>query len=272
MHGFTQGVITGISGGDFYQGFWSAAVSSVVSSAVQLSGPSFLGGGEWDFYASKDFQTVLFGTVSGGLSAELTGGNFWQGAATGLTVSGLNHVAHRENAPDNGYERDGNGGYRKINNNGGDETDYLYENGQIVESRKVVQTAHEMERRTYGIKPPDSYNLIDPTGDIVYGIFGGGLELKAGWGLLKFGTTRVLKSAVGERVALGASKFTLKSSVYFKGLLNGNHSINIFGIKSLPTLYGSASGWATFFGRNTPVLGGIIMFDGGRRMYNSVFK
>jgi len=33
--------------------------------------------------------------LSGGLSAELTGGNFWQGAATGLTVSELNHVAHK---------------------------------------------------------------------------------------------------------------------------------------------------------------------------------
>jgi len=38
---------------------------------------------------------MFFGTVSGGLSAELTGGNFWQGAATGLVVSGLNHVAHK---------------------------------------------------------------------------------------------------------------------------------------------------------------------------------
>lgn len=41
---------------------------------------------------------MFFGTVSGGLSAELTGGNFWEGAATGLTVSGLNHVAHRSDA------------------------------------------------------------------------------------------------------------------------------------------------------------------------------
>lgn len=40
-------------------------------------------------------QFLSFSTVSGGLSAELTGGNFWQGAATGLMVSGLNHVAHR---------------------------------------------------------------------------------------------------------------------------------------------------------------------------------
>lgn len=39
-----------------------------------------------------DVSTMFFGTVSGGLSAKLTGGNFWQGAATGLTVSALNHV------------------------------------------------------------------------------------------------------------------------------------------------------------------------------------
>lgn len=38
---------------------------------------------------------MFFGTLSGGLSAELTGGNFWQGAATGLTVSALNHVTHK---------------------------------------------------------------------------------------------------------------------------------------------------------------------------------
>ena len=38
---------------------------------------------------------MFFGTESGGLSAKLTNGNFWQGAATGLTVSALNHVAHK---------------------------------------------------------------------------------------------------------------------------------------------------------------------------------
>jgi len=38
---------------------------------------------------------LLSGTIAGGLGAELTGGNFWQGAATGLMVSGLNHFAHQ---------------------------------------------------------------------------------------------------------------------------------------------------------------------------------
>lgn len=41
-----------------------------------------------------DLGMIAFGTVSGGAGAELTGGNFWQGAATGLVVSGLNHYVH----------------------------------------------------------------------------------------------------------------------------------------------------------------------------------
>ena len=35
-----------------------------------------------------------FGAVTGGLSAKFTGGDFWQGAATGLMVTGLNHMRH----------------------------------------------------------------------------------------------------------------------------------------------------------------------------------
>lgn len=79
---------------------------------------------------NDDAATLLFGTVSGGLSAELTGGNFWQGAATGLVVSGLNHVAHkiqersyiksmRQSISDGGYDPDAevvNNGYDDISN------------------------------------------------------------------------------------------------------------------------------------------------------------
>ena len=43
--------------------------------------------GEWKGiggnFVYKGIVTILFGTVSGGLGAELSGGNFWQGAATG---------------------------------------------------------------------------------------------------------------------------------------------------------------------------------------------
>ena len=35
---------------------------------------------------------IAFGTIMGGAGAALTGGNFWNGAVTGLVVSGLNHA------------------------------------------------------------------------------------------------------------------------------------------------------------------------------------
>ena len=44
---------------------------------------------------ASDISTMLFGSASGGLSSKLMGGNFWQGAATGLTVSALNHTMHK---------------------------------------------------------------------------------------------------------------------------------------------------------------------------------
>lgn len=46
-------------------------------------------------FAESGVGMVTFGTVAGGAGAALTGGNFWQGAATGLVVSGLNHFAHQ---------------------------------------------------------------------------------------------------------------------------------------------------------------------------------
>jgi hypothetical protein len=42
---------------------------------------------------------IAFGTVAGGAGAALTGGNFWQGAVTGLVVSGLNHAMHPMDGP-----------------------------------------------------------------------------------------------------------------------------------------------------------------------------
>ena len=35
----------------------------------------------------------------GGVGSSLTGGNFWQGAVTGVFVSGLNHAMHNGIAP-----------------------------------------------------------------------------------------------------------------------------------------------------------------------------
>lgn len=193
MHGITQGAIAGVSGGSFWQGFVAGPVSSTVSSifmgvnhAANLSA------------TAGDVSTMFFGSVSGGLSAELTGGNFWEGAATGLTVSGLNHVAHRL-SPDNGYRPDGNGGYEQVDTNGGDIIDYLYdENGNIVDRTLVYTLRYRSESpfagetRTYGYRgipeyssvPQGGHALIDVGGDITFTL-AGGTGIKAGISGLK---------------------------------------------------------------------------------------
>lgn len=43
---------------------------------------------------------VAFGALSGGVGAELSGGNFWQGAVTGGIVAGLNHAMHKMGGED----------------------------------------------------------------------------------------------------------------------------------------------------------------------------
>lgn len=45
-------------------------------------------------FAGSTIGMVSFGALSGGLGAELSGGNFWQGAVTGGIVAGLNHALH----------------------------------------------------------------------------------------------------------------------------------------------------------------------------------
>ena len=43
---------------------------------------------------NSNFGTIAFGTVMGGAGSRLGGGNFWQGAVTGLIVSMMNHTMH----------------------------------------------------------------------------------------------------------------------------------------------------------------------------------
>jgi RHS repeat-associated protein len=85
MHGIAQGFIQGVSGGDSRQSFVAAAVSSIAAGGYSAALPNFSG---------KLIGEVLFGTFAGGATARLTGGNFWEGAITGLIVSWLNHGGH----------------------------------------------------------------------------------------------------------------------------------------------------------------------------------
>lgn len=106
-HGTFQGGMSEAQGGKFITGFASGSLSSIASSAFSggynhsgidaqgnMINPQQAWGGAGSF-AQNPVGMVAFGTVMGGAGASLSGGNFWQGAATGLVVSGLNHVAHK---------------------------------------------------------------------------------------------------------------------------------------------------------------------------------
>lgn len=96
-HGTFQGGMTAISGGKFWSGFAAGALSSIASSAFSFDGNGSAEGGlGWaSSVRGSDAGMIAFSTVVGGASAKLTGGNFWQGAVTGLVVSGLNHAMHK---------------------------------------------------------------------------------------------------------------------------------------------------------------------------------
>ena len=95
-HGTSQSLLAGVQGGDMLQSFVSGALSSIVSSA--WAGGDLTENRHWKGvggnFARKDIGILVFGTAAGAGGAALTKGNIWQGAAIGLVVSGLNHLAH----------------------------------------------------------------------------------------------------------------------------------------------------------------------------------
>jgi hypothetical protein len=95
-HGVVQGAIAGIQGGDFGQAFVTASLTSFAGS---LFGADFNGSAEGSGFAGE-FRTgiagqSLFGAASGGLINHFQGGNFWEGAAMGLTIGLLNHSMNK---------------------------------------------------------------------------------------------------------------------------------------------------------------------------------
>ena len=81
-HAISQGVLGLMQGGDF------------VSSAVAGFAGSLGASGWTGVIGTSGGAMIAFGALSGGIGAELTGGNFWQGALIGGVVAGLNHAMH----------------------------------------------------------------------------------------------------------------------------------------------------------------------------------
>jgi RHS repeat-associated protein len=164
-HGISGGLMSSIQGDNFNSGFMSGVFGSVGGSISQfLVGNSFSG-------------NLISGAILGGSSSQLFGGNFWIGAFNGISSSVFNHFEH---APDNGYEPDGKGGWKKINDLGGDLVDVAYDSDGNILGWKFVQkerATNELDRpvRTYSYKKTSGGAVIDPTGEIVYMYIGVGL-------------------------------------------------------------------------------------------------
>ncbi|MBQ7194674.1 MAG: hypothetical protein IJS07_03460, partial [Bacteroidales bacterium] len=90
LHGYSNGLISYHSGGDFLQGFAAGALGSVAGSAFMMYGGSL---------AASPIGTYAFSGLAGGTGAALTGGNFWKGAATGVMSAGLNHLSQLAQRP-----------------------------------------------------------------------------------------------------------------------------------------------------------------------------
>ncbi|AZI21442.1 RHS repeat-associated core domain-containing protein [Chryseobacterium taklimakanense] len=140
VHAITQGVLSVFQGGNFLTGAIGGAFGSWAASGFGAVAKDF---------ANKGVGQILFGAVAGGVGTKLTGGNFWEGVLIGGIVAGLNHAMHSgDMEPDNGYDKNGN----KINDNGGDTTDYVYENGKIVSSTSVKTSYSQGGELSYSLE------------------------------------------------------------------------------------------------------------------------
>jgi hypothetical protein len=99
-HGVSQGVLSVMQGSDFLSG----AAAGFLGSLGATGWSSVLG--------TSGGAMIAFGALAGGVGAELTGGNFWQGAITGGIVAGLNHAMHSRGRTD---ERDNPPGKKNAN-------------------------------------------------------------------------------------------------------------------------------------------------------------
>lgn len=90
-HAISQGVMSLMQGDSFMSGAAAGLLGSL--------GAAGWGAAVGNKFASSAVGQIAFGALSGGVGAELTGGNFWQGALIGGMVAGLHHAMHRPNNP-----------------------------------------------------------------------------------------------------------------------------------------------------------------------------
>ncbi len=88
VHALSQGVLSVMRGESFVNGFGTALLASVAAGyGLKLGGSE-----QW----SRALGATVSGAIGGGVGSVLTGGNFWQGAATGAIIGFFNESMHDE--------------------------------------------------------------------------------------------------------------------------------------------------------------------------------
>ena len=78
--------------------FWQGGTDTTAGprgTRISVKGTGFGGIGA----GTGAIGTLAFGAIAGGAGSALGGGNFWQGAVTGLIVAGFNHLMHDGDPP-----------------------------------------------------------------------------------------------------------------------------------------------------------------------------
>ena len=92
VHALSQGVLSVMRGESFVNGFGTALLASVAAGyGLKLGGSE-----QW----SRVLGATVSGAIGGGVGSVLTGGNFWQGAATGAIIGFFNESMHDEGPGD----------------------------------------------------------------------------------------------------------------------------------------------------------------------------
>jgi len=91
-HAVSQGILAVVQGDSFLSaaagGFFGSLGAKAWGGAMKNLG--------YEKFAQSTIGTVAFGALSGGIGAELSGGNFWQGAAIAGVVTLFNHMMHKQ--------------------------------------------------------------------------------------------------------------------------------------------------------------------------------
>ncbi|MCE2935794.1 MAG: DUF6443 domain-containing protein [Cyclobacteriaceae bacterium] len=87
-HGNLGGTMNAATGGDFGSGFLSGAVGSLASTGSGKLLPKSTSN------LGKALGTIGTGSITGGITSSISGGNFWDGFRNGAISSSLNHAIH----------------------------------------------------------------------------------------------------------------------------------------------------------------------------------